>query len=255
MPASPASAPDWRSKADYAALLDADRPLFAWEWLRRDPAYVEAWSRAAASGPSEGLLEAQRFGLVALEDPGLAVPTARPLWRRDAHPFVLQTARAPGGCAEDRFDARRFSALATLVSTPLADHLLLSDGLRSIRLDGEAGLFGGGPVTLAYALQGFGRAERPLLTLRRLLALSRSGRFSRSLHAREARSTRWVRLLRTWDALQSGASQREIAQILLSASAAGADWRIREPSLRLQAQRLVRLARAMAAGGYRALLL
>jgi hypothetical protein len=27
---------DWRDAAAYAPLLEADRSLFAWEWLRRD---------------------------------------------------------------------------------------------------------------------------------------------------------------------------------------------------------------------------
>jgi hypothetical protein len=61
-------------------------------------------------------------------------------------------------------------------------------------------------------------------------------------------------MLRAWDALRSGAAQREIAEVLLSRSAGEPRWRVREPSVRLQAQRLVRSARAMAAGGYCALL-
>jgi hypothetical protein len=140
------------------------------------------------------------------------------------------------------------------VTTPLADHLLLSDGWRSIRLDGAAGLFAGGTVRLAYRLEGLGGAEAPLLTLRRLLAFDRSGRFSSALHPRERRSLRWVQILRAWDALQDGAGQREIAAALLHPAAAEPDWRIREPSLRSRVQRLVRLARRMAGGGYRALL-
>jgi hypothetical protein len=144
--------------------------------------------------------------------------------------------------------------MGTLVTTPFADHLLLSDGWRSIRLDGAAGLFAGGTVRLAYRLEGLGGAEAPLLTLRRLLAFDRSGRFSSALHPRERRSPRWVQILRAWDALQEGAGQREIARVLLSASAGEPDWRIREPSLRSRVQRLVRLARSMAGGGYRALL-
>jgi hypothetical protein len=88
-----------------------------------------------------------------------------------------------------------------------------------------------------------------------LLSLYRNRRFSRSLHAREARARRWILALRAWDALVAGADQREVAQHLLSRSAGDPRWRSREPSVRSQAQRLVRSARAFANGGYRALLL
>lgn len=245
---------DWRNAAHYCALLDADRSFIAWEWLRRDPAYAEAVERACRKAPLDTASEAQRFGLVAFEDPALGVPDARPLWHSEVHAFVLRTRPAQNGCLEDGLDLNRFEPMVTLLSTPSCDHLLVSDGLRSIRLDGEAQLFAGGPVRLAYRLEGLGGVQAPLLTLRRLLSLNRSGRFSNSLHPREVRCWRWVQMLRTWDGLQEGASQRDIAGVLLSPSATRPDWRIRDPSLRSRAQRLVRLARTMGAGGYRALL-
>jgi hypothetical protein len=63
-----------------------------------------------------------------------------------------------------------------------------------------------------------------------------------------------ILLLRAFDALAAGASQRDIAQILLSASAGLPSWRVMSPSLRSQAQRLTRSARTMAAGSFWALL-
>ena len=61
-------------------------------------------------------------------------------------------------------------------------------------------------------------------------------------------------MLRASDALAAGATQREIAATLLSRSAAEPLWRSRESSIRSQAQRLVRAARNMGAGGYRCFL-
>ena len=127
-------------------------------------------------------------------------------------------------------------------------------GLRTIRIDAPAGTFGRGAVGLAYDLAGLASANPPLLTLRRLLALTSTGRFARSVHAREVRSKRWVLMLRACDALAAGADQRDIAEALLSRSAGGPRWRIREPSVRSRVQRLVRASRRMASGGYRGLL-
>lgn len=246
--------PDWRDPAAYAVLVDADRSLFAWEWLRRNKSYRAAADTALSGG--EGAAASARpeqFGLVAFEAADLAVPRARPLWRSLEHPYVLRV--DPGGSgAADVFDFKSRQRFARVVQDKAGDHLLLSDGFRTIRLDAPTGTLTSGPVALRYSIDGVAAAERPLLTLRRFLALARTGRFSRSLHRRETRSGRWILLLRTWDALASGADQRGIAEQLLSHSVSEAGWRIREPSVRSQVQRLVRSARRLASGGYRELL-
>jgi hypothetical protein len=134
------------------------------------------------------------------------------------------------------------------------EHLLLSDGFRAIRIDVLAGSLAKGPVRLRYLLAGLASVERPLLTLRRLLAICRTGRFSPSLHPVEARTRRFVLMLRANDALASGATQREIAAELLSVEAWEDRWRVGAPTLRTQVQRLARSARVMASGGYVSLL-
>jgi hypothetical protein len=248
---------DWRDAAAYAPLLGADRSLFAWEWLRRDAHYRAAAERAAASG-DRGTREdpaAAAFGLVAFERPDRAVPNARPLWRQDVHPHVLVVERVEAARPGDDFDLQRLEDIATLVPGRCGHHLLLSDGLRTVRLDGPCRAFSCGPACLRYRIEGLVSAEPGLLALRRLLALCGTGHFARSLHPPEARARRWILMLRACDALAAGAGQREIAELLLlSRSAAEPRWRSREPSVRSQAQRLVRSARAFEGGGYRALL-
>jgi len=246
--AETASAFDWRDGAAYAPLLGADRSLFAWEWLRRDREY-----RAAACAGA-GDAEAAEFGLVAFEHPDRSAPVARPLWRSDVHPLVLRVERGGDARTGDQFDVRRMSHVAALVANQAAEHLLLSDGLRAVRLDGPPGTFGAEPLCLRYLLEGLASAEPALLTLQRFLALCRSGHFSRSLHPSEPRARRWILMLRAWDGIAAGAGQREIAAELLSRSAGEPRWRSRESSLRSQSQRLVRSARMLALGGYRALL-
>ena len=247
---------NWRDERGYAPLVDADRSLFAWEWLRRDPEYRDAAERAArGQGDRRGqVAAAAKFGLIAFEPPHLAVPDARPLWRKEAHPPVLAAAPV-AGAPRDSFVLDRLRSFATLVAAGRSEHLLLSDGLRAIRLDGPPGTFDDGPVCLRYRLEGLATARPLVLTLRRFLALCRTGHFARSLHPGEPRSRRWILMLRTFDALADGADQREIARVLLSGDAAEPRWRSRMPSMRSRAQRLVRSARGFAAGGYRALLL
>jgi hypothetical protein len=155
--------------------------------------------------------------------------------------------------AGDAFELKQVGDFARLVAGDAAEHLLLSDGRRTIRLDGPHGLFSR-TVRLRYKIEGLATAEAPLLTLRRFLALCRAGQFSRALHPREARARRWILILRTRDALVGGADQREIAQEFLSPSVADPRWRVRESSVRSQVQRLVRSVRRLEAGGHRAFL-
>lgn len=252
--------PDWRDAASYAPLLDADRSILAWEWLRRDPDYRAA--AEAALGPAGGeagregpFPKAARWGLHAFEAPGLPAPLARPMWSATAHPAVLAAVASGTGEATDLLDLRRLAPIVSLVDGhEQGEHLLLSNGFRTIRLDVLAGTLAQGPVRLRYLLAGFASAEMPLLTLRRLMALARTGRFARSLHPREPRTRRWLLMLRAHDALAKGADQREIAAVLLSSSARQSRWRSQAPSLRPQVQRLVRGARFLAEGGYRELL-
>lgn len=257
MAAGDGHVPDWRDAAAYQRLLHADRSLIAWEWLRRNTGYRAAAERAleadGSGDPSEPGELPERWGLHAFEVPSASVPDARPIWCAEVHPFALSVEAGPPD-GEEAFDLERIRAISTLVTAANGrEHLLISDGLRAIRLDVLAGSIACGPAELHYRLRGL-TAEWPVMSLRRLLALWRTGRFCRSLHPREARARRWVLMLRAYDALTTGADQREIAGVLLSPEAGELRWRSRLPSLRSQAQRLVRETRRMAAGGYLGLL-
>jgi hypothetical protein len=246
--------PDWRDAAAYAPLLDADRSFFAWEWLRRNRTYRAAAKRAGDAGgsrePASHCERPEFWGLHAFEPPGLTVPDARPMWRADVHGHVLRVEAGTGDGA-DVFNLERLAAISRLVTTGQGrEHLLISDGFRAIRIDVMSGTLAAGPAELRYRIAGLASAERPVLTLRRLLALWSTGQFSGSLHPREARARRWILMLRAFDALSRGADQREIASQLLSSEAGEPRWRSRSPSLRSQAQRLARGARHMASGGY-----
>lgn len=244
-------APEWKRAEHYAALLRADRSMLAWEWLRRNRAYQEA-AHSARLGSSE---PAEAWGLHAFEPPRLASPAARPIWTRDIHPFVLEAAAEEARDPDDRFDLAHFSPFATLARGPSCClHLLLSDGLRAIRVDILEGSIEDGPVQLRFRIGGITSAKRPLLSLRRLLSLVRRGTFSPGLHPAETRAGRHILMLRAHDALISGATQREIAAELIGKEVRESRWRVNTPTQRSRTQRLVRAAGEMAGGSYRSLL-
>lgn len=242
---------DWRNAEAYAPLLKAERALFAWEWLRRSDAYrAAARSAGSKSNPSREQSGAALWGLHRFEDPSLAAPEARPVWRAERHALVL-TAWAEHHASSDEFELHPLKTLATLVLSPSgAERLLLSDGLSSVRMDILRGSILGGTVRLHYDISGLREAEGPLLVLRRLLALWNRGQFAKALHPPESRAARFVLMLRAYDAMKAGASQRDIAAELLDREAGADRWRIRAPTVRSRVQRLVRNAAMMADGGY-----
>lgn len=260
MAAGEGHAPDWRDAAAYEPLLEADRSICAWEWLRRQPAYRAAALECLEARPQlpfKVLAEQPRalpWGLHVFEDPDLAVPAARPIWSSSRLRFVLKATAEPWSDDGDALMLNRFSNLATMVAAPDSERLLLSDGFRSIRLDVHGASFLRGPVILRYDLHGFAALNAPLLVLGGLRALVATGNLCGLMHQSDRRARRHILLLRTHDALAAGANQRAIAAELLGTAAAQRRWRVQAPSLRSQVQRLVRGARHMANGGFWGLL-
>ena len=201
---------DWRVAQAYAPLHFADRSIIAWEWLRRDPDYRRA---ALAAGGPDGRGEAPApgaWGLCAFEDPDAAAPRARPFWKIEVHPAVLEAAAECARSENDSVDLGRLDGVVSAVRTGCGtEHVLLCDGLRAIRLDIIEGSIGAGPTQFRYRLAGLAYAESKLPTLQRFLAFCRTGRLSRSLHLAEARAGRWLMMLRAHDAIAAGANQRE----------------------------------------------
>jgi hypothetical protein len=153
----------------------------------------------------------------------------------------------------DAFDLADLGGLGVVVVVGEGcEHVAISDGPRRIRIDVVAGTMLAGPVRLRYRLEGFDGTEAKLLTLRRLLALRRLGRFARGLFPREQSAGRWILSLRAWDGHAAGASHWDIAACLFSADRS--DWRKQSDFLHLRVQRLVRTGRMMTTGGYRRLL-
>lgn len=251
MAADHAGLPDWRDAASYR-FERLDRPGFAWEWLRRDPAYRAAAIAAQPDGsPGRSDPRAACWGLVAFEDPVLAAPEARPLWRAD-HDVSVLLADVVAGDAGDR-DAMaldRLAGLATVTHGSGVDHWLLSDGWRRVRIDLRPALPVTTPLCPHWHLAGLASATPGILTLRRLLSVVRTGSFAERFWPRDPRARRWTLALRAHDALAAGQGQRAIAGLLAATDVAGPRWRVRDPSVRLQAQRLVALARALEGRGF-----
>lgn len=232
---------NWAQDRPYAALKKADRNAFAWEWLRRTTAYREAWAQHELDAYAQS--RAHQFGLERLEDPDIGAPFARILWTAAIDPAVIQAVVIDPFAAEaDQVDLRLLSHLVTLfVDSNDIEHILLSDGVRGLRIDVIDGTLIGCPSALAYALQGLSQLRGPIAALNRLAVLVMQGRFENQSDA--GRRDRWILELRVADALGSGASYQQIARGIFGELIPDRQWRGADSSYRYRVQRLVRIAR------------
>jgi hypothetical protein len=174
-------------------------------------------------------------------------------WSPACNPFVLAAEAKPAAPDHpDAFDLWRFERLAATLCCEGCEHVLFSDGARHLQLAVVAGSVLDGPVCLHYRLSGFQDVEAKALTLNRLCHLRRRRSFSKGLYPPETRAPRYAMMLRAWDGVQAGASQREIAIVLFGETAVRRDWEA--GFLRTRVQRLVRGAEQLIGGGYRRLL-
>lgn len=230
-------AADWRDDSAYDWLGACDRHSFAWEWLRRMPAYQAAW---LASDRSQAV--AARFGLLRLAPFDCDARAARPLWCAAADPYVLAAKARPSSGAGG-FDVSAM-ACATVLVTSDAEHWLFADGTSQLRLDVVQGTLRRGPVRLTIQL-GL-PVEVPLAAVqRRVAALGRKA-LAPGLFPAERKAVRWAQVLRVHDALVEAAPQRAIADVLFGIGEVER-WRVTAPSWRRRVQRLVDAARRAAA--------
>lgn len=197
-------------------------------------------------------------GCTFAEDPDLPAREARIIWRADFDPAALPVSVAPcAACGEDGIDVARLAPwLCITTDAKGREYAALTDGWRHLRLDIIDGSLvrSEGAILLGYELWGSKTAARRLRTLERFLDLVRTGRFRASLYPPDPAVGRGVALLRVHDARASGASHREIGEILFGMQAVESGWDGRSDHVRQRVRRMVKSARAMAAGGYRLLM-
>lgn len=242
--------PDWRDAAAYP-FERLDRPGFAWEWLRRDSGYRQTALTARNGDPGAPDTDAASWGLVMFENPAQPAPLARPMWQAAWDRQVLQADAV--ACAAHHADSlliEQLGDLATVVRIGTIEHLLLTDGWRRVRVDICSGTLHAGPVLLRWRLAGIRSTAPRTRALRRFRSVIATGRFPNRYWERDPRTHRWTLALRAHDALRAGASQRDIAEALIAREPLEPGWRAKTPSVRLRAQRLAVLARALRGRGF-----
>lgn len=134
------------------------------------------------------------------------------------------------------------------------EHVVLSDGLRRIRIDVKNGDLSHGPVVLMFLIEASRSAPCNVMPLRRALEVIARGRFPANMFPPQPRAQRALALLRVHDAVADGATHREIAEALFGRDRVKLAWKGVSDSMRSQVRRMVSAARVLSAGAYQGML-
>lgn len=251
---------DWRDSGKYAYLATLTRDAWAWEFLRRNPAYRTAWADNRSSDRRAHEAEAGApFGLVDLEDPDLTALEARLLWQDKASSFVLPLHVVDPHTAGEGA-ALHFATLcegaARYRRTKAVHHLLFLDEGRRLQVAIRGGARSGRLCLFTQAPLDIATVRRRSWLMQRLAYFHAEGRLAPSLYPPDPRSRRLALVLQALDGWLNHASQQTIAQVVFPNRDVHADWR--RPTgttLRHQIRRMIQRGRWLMAGAYLRLLL
>jgi hypothetical protein len=253
---------DWHVPNGYTMLSSVDVAAIMWEWLRRDPAYVDwcAGMKEAEIIANEGITVIRqpaaalcnKWGLLFGEAPEIDGAHARLMWSAGVDPFVL---KVEARCTGAGFDLQRVAQFATVVIDEQShEHVVLSNGKQRIRIDIEDGTMLNGPVSLKIICHTPMDAPTAMSTLSRASLLWRLGRMPNTEQKADQKMQRLIAALRVYDALASGASRQNIARALFGDDRVAKEWNSTSDAMRSTVKRLIRLSQHLAAGGYRDLM-
>jgi hypothetical protein len=205
---------------------------------------------------SQTTLPSTLGGCIFAESPDRSGSEAIIAWGEGLDPACAQiTVRRcnewQGGFQIDRFADRA----AVIVTAAGREHVTINNGQSCWRFDVMTGSILNGPVHLDVVIDDLVMADRKLTTVQRLIALHNN---PASLMRRKRpikNNLRIVTALRVSDALNSGASYRQIGVSLFGETRVKHQWYGASESMRSQVRRLVVLARNLGDGGWQRLLL
>lgn len=230
---------DWRDANDYAYCQELTLHEWAWEFLRRNPEYRQAYAEIASARGDDGIEPAKaagnRFGLLSPVDPSFTAREVRGylLWADHAGVWLLWDARfKPSSLTEEERDT---GAIVVAAGTGPPD-------------DGPVP-WPGYPRSCALLFNLWASIDAQLEQARRILrefqetaiALSNKTPPEPNIRPQSAKFPTYIRAL---DGREAGASQKTIGMVLFPES----------PEPRDNARRALAVAEKLVKGGYTELL-
>ena len=239
------TAASWRATAAYLYTLDLDGPALAWEYLRRDAGYQQAWRAAHRR------LDARQWGCACPEDPRLDAQSVCPIWSSDFDSLMqVQTARRRAGPNGKCFSVWRPPGRKQLIHRGDCLSFAITTGEQHLQVVLDEAIAEGSAFVCAVRLEhDLKRRLDHFQDEARLL----DGEVPPPHGRRLSRATLLhLRALQALDGLRDGASHRDIAGVIFGADAARERWSA-DSELRAQVRYLIERAQDLVHGGYREL--
>ncbi|MGH7089446.1 MAG: DNA -binding domain-containing protein [Stellaceae bacterium] len=242
----------WRDAANYVYLESLPPDGYAWEFLRRNPDYQNAWRALGSEGNAtrKGTSKAAFWGLLHFEAPERDARSASVFWTPASLPSVVPLTPLPPELTDPNGEPNTISLEPVIAQHGPARRIRRRGAqfrLHVLDDPGERMACAVLPLDQLFAV----RAATALRLWRGLTGRS-PGRDPAELPA--ARCERLVRARRALDGRLAKASYRDIAQALFGGSRMpDRDWKTHD--VRDRTVRLARLGFSLMEGGYRRLLL
>jgi len=237
---------DWRDSDSYLWVTALPRPALAWEFVRRSPAYREAYHSCDLSEHGAA------WPMVRLENPCLDARHAVPAWTGGVCDEILplRTGAGPEEAIRAAINVDQLRCqMTTIEENAGTTHVLFAERGRQLHLAVEV------DPTAGLALMTPALAPMPLtwkrtLALPRLSDLAEHGELREHLYPAESRAPRFARILQALDGALAGARHRDIAVSLFGERRVTQDWASPDNHLRDHARRAVAQGRIMMAEGF-----
>jgi hypothetical protein len=221
---------DWRDPHPYEKLRGIDRAGLMWEWLRRDADYIDWYAKASTATRETGTPAC--WGLHFCREPGPPRPQARVVWSAAFDPDILPVTVAP---AKSRTLIRCCSGISSHGSP--SQQIQMATSMSCCRMAGSIsdsmsrkdGSWGMRPCIWNIGWLGLPLPTPCSCLSGAFLGCVASTGFRRRCF-RAIRVLRGVEVLRISDALEQGASQRDVAVALVGKTVSSVSGRARRIS-------------------------
>lgn len=235
-----------RAPARYHPLASIARDGWAWEFLRRNADYGDAWH--------SGLRDPGCWNLHGYVDPTASADVAPAMWRKSGYilPVSQVSASADHTHALDMRDAR--CDVYRLRVSDTREHVLILDDGRRLQLDVTGDPVVGRALLSPVAGHADASPTRRMALVRVLDHFTVHGRLPRQLYRGESGAYRLLFILMAHDGVRGGTALQELAPVLFGTTRLQqADTR-QMRALRAQTSRAVARGEWLVQEGYRTLL-
>jgi len=239
----------WQNREAFRYTEQLDGPLLAWEYLRRNRAYRNAWNE---QNPAELETAGRDWGLLRLIDPTVDARISNPIWQPDP-PSTLRIVRASAAKEGLKLYDLQMERTPYMVRDDQGTYGTASMKSNSWRVHVADGLSESDWIAIAIPVDEFARrrvaaADRFIVDLKAKSAETRK-RLSTSTRADRFHCS----VLQAIDGAAAGATHRQIAVAIYGQRRVSASW-TPDGDLRARIRYFLKRGATLVNGGYRALI-